>query len=169
MAVVLKSLGPIVATAIVVLFLLVSAIPLMHWFQEEGELATLAENRDAWRELGILSYRLELEFDSPGRADRAEIVVRDGLVSERGTAAGSGLPAETIEDLFDSVAAAIRSAPDSLTVSYDESYGFPRLVFVDPDKPIQGDETRITVTGFDPRVSDVPNPIELPATGETRP
>lgn len=165
----LKSLGPIVATAIVVLFLLVSAVPLLHWFREEGELAALEENRDAWRGLGILSYRLEVEFDSPGYATRAELVVRHGRVAEISGTDDSGLPAETIEELFDAVSTAIESAPDSLSVNYDDSYGFPRRMVVDPDNSIQGDETRISVTGFDPRASETTDPSTLPAAGETLP
>lgn len=161
----LKSLGPIVATAIVVLFLLVSAVPLMHWFTEEGRHSTLVDNRASWDELGIESYRLDLEYELPGAraARRAGFVIRDGRVVERSAAGGTAHPVETIDGLFDQVEAAIRAAPDRLTVTYDDNYRFPRSLSVDPDDAIAGDESRIDVVGFDPRAGQVERLLDGPA------
>ena len=158
---VLRSLGPIVATAIVVLFLLVSAIPLMHWFAEEGRQSSLEENRDLWANLEIASYRLKLEYRLPGQGSTTttEIVVRDAeaLPAFEGVSAP---PVDSVEALFDFLDEVIRSAPDSLLIDYDEAYGFPRSVSVDPESGLSGDETILTVIGFDPRTN--PPPGEAP-------
>ena len=159
----LKSLGPIVATAIVVLFLFVSAIPLLHWFAEEGELSRLSENRTNWREIGIESYRLDLDYRPRGGrpAVQAEFVIRDNRVvaaeasvPESGSPDASTVPARTIDELFDLVEAAIRSTPDELQVSYDQDYRFPRSIEMYPDSGNDHDGYRLAVTRFDPRQTE---------------
>lgn len=143
----LRSLGPIVATAIVVLFLLVSAIPLMHWFEAEGRLSTLEENRALWQELGLSDYRMTLEYEGPGHVGAVTIayVIRKGQVSER---SGLPLPLETIDALFERLDEAVRETPADLLVSYDEDYGFPRNIQLDSQTV---NSTRYAVIEFDPR------------------
>jgi len=160
----LRSLGPIVATAIVVLFLFVSAIPLLHWFAADGELARLNENRADWQELGIASYRLTVEYQpgAGGPAVRTGFIVSDGGVVEDRTGAesnalppnGPTVPARTIDEVFDLVGAAIRSGPDDLSVTYDPDYRFPRSIAVDPGIGTDGAPYRLSVTAFDPRQAE---------------
>jgi hypothetical protein len=162
----LRYLGTIVATAIVVLFLLVSAVPLMHWFRAEGRASQLDENRARWERLAIVDYQFAVEIDCPCDglpAGPVRIVVRDGRpVSAAASPGGEPMPLPaspgfplTIGDLFDDIASEIDAAASVLDVSYDGNYGYPREVYVDPDADLTGDETRIRVTAFDPRaVSD---------------
>ena len=159
----LRYLATIVATSIVVLFLLVSAVPLMHWFGAEGRVAALEENRAAWNELSLRDYRFSIRMtcgDCDAPSDQPlRIAVSGGQTSEivdlststnLTLAAASDLPAD-VPALFAFVEAAMAAEPGDIKVSYDEIYGFPRDVRIDPDAGIAGDETIIAVSDFDPR------------------
>lgn len=159
----LRYLATIVATAIVVLFLLVSAIPLMHWFGAEGQIAALEENRAAWNQLDLRDYRFSIELtcgdcDAPAGIP-LRVRVSDGQAREIVdlststvlTPAGTTDLPNDVPALFTLVEAAIAADTDELRVSYDEIYGFPRDVRIDPDSDVSGDETAIRVSDFDPR------------------
>jgi hypothetical protein len=158
----LKYLATIVATAIVVLFLLVSAIPLMHWFSAEGRIAELQENRAIWDDLGLRDYRyaIEMSCDCTAPTDRpVRVRVADGRVTELvdltsgealSPAAFADLPLD-MPALFSFVEQGLVSDADELSVRYDEIYGFPREFRADPDSEASGDETEIRVSEFDPR------------------
>lgn len=159
----LRYLATIVATSIVVLFLLVSAIPLLHWFGAEGRAAALEENRAAWNELSLRDYRFSIvmtcgDCDVPS-GKPLRIAVANGQAREvvdlststvLTPAATSDVP-EDVPALFAFVGAAIAAEADELRVSYDDIYGFPRDVRIDPDSDVSGDETIIEVSDFDPR------------------
>lgn len=156
----LRYLATIAATTIVVLFLLVAALPLLHWFEVEGRRASLAEHRAIWDGHGIDDYRVTIDFAdaASGTAAAFRVEVRDAaLVSASrpdGTALAPALlprPA-TIAQLFSEVADANAGDPARMAVVYDENYGFPREIRIDPDVDVEGDETDIRVSGFDPRV-----------------
>lgn len=158
----LKYLATIVATAIVVLFLLVSAVPLLHWFAAEGERAALDENRARWAERAIDSYRFRLDASCGRGADTARawrVTVTNGsarAVIDAATSAPvsaserAGLPLD-MPALFEAVEQALDAEADSLSVDYDADYGFPRRIDIDPDDGIDGDESSLRVAEFDPR------------------
>ena len=160
----LRYLGTIVATAIVVLFLLVSALPLMHWFRAEARTAMLDESRSLWAGLGLDDYAfvLEMECDCegvPAGAVRVSVRADQPLMAEA-PPGGERIPLPvapafpaTVDAMFDAIATLIDEAPAVLDVSYDENYGLPREIYVDPDTDVPGDETRIRVTAFDPRAA----------------
>jgi len=162
---VLRSLGPVVFTSIVVLFLLVCAVPLMHWFETEGRSAALADNRALWKRLGIADYRFRLtaECDCGDLGGRTvDVTVRDGqalLVEDKDSGElytmASGAPT-TVDALFERVSAAVDAGAEKVTVSYDEFYGFPRDIRIDPDGRIAGDETVLATRDFDPRPASAP-------------
>lgn len=158
----LKHLGPIVATSIVVLFLLISALPLLHWFERDGREAALDEHRALWRGLGIDDYRVSVAIDCDCgvlAAGPLDVTVLGGTVGSVADADGRQVPLPaadwpaTVGRLFDRVAEAIDEGVDDLTVTYDENYGFPREVRIDPDEDLDGDETTLIASGFDPRVT----------------
>ena len=156
----LRYLATIAATTIVVLFLLVAALPLLHWFEVDGRRASLAEHRALWLGHGIDDYRLTIENRSAANgmpsAFRAD--VRDGVVISARRTDGAVLgPAflpepSTVEQLFALVAEANAGDPARMSVIYDEHYGYPQEIRIDPDTDVDGDETVILVTTFDPRV-----------------
>ncbi|MDX1482709.1 MAG: DUF6174 domain-containing protein [Woeseiaceae bacterium] len=158
----LRYLATIAATTIVVLFLLVTTLPLLHWFEVEGRRATLAEQRAIWAQQGIDDYRLTIGIrrSQAAAAHTFRAEVRDGVVvSAQRPEDGLALPATllpepaTVEQLFAFVAEANAQDHDVVVVSYDEIYGFPRSIRIDPNAGADGDETEIEATGFDPRVS----------------
>lgn len=159
----LRYLATIVATAIVVLFLLVSAIPLMHWFGAEGQIAALEENRAAWNQVALRDYRFSIEMtcgdcnapaEKPLRIRVSDGQAREiiGLPSSRVLAlrADTDLPTD-VPALFTLVEEAIAAETDEQRISYDGIYGFPRDIRIDPDADVAGDEIVIRVFDFDPR------------------
>lgn len=176
----LKYLGTIVATAIVILFLLVSSVPLLHWFREEGRSSVLAENRARWASVGLSSYGLTVTVQCAcNDLPRDSVLVR--VLNERPvnavmTSDGEEVPVPddprfpvTVPSLFSLVEAAIDSSPASFEVEYDDNYGFPRSVFVDPDGDTGDDELRITVPGFDPRIGVPVPPTDSVSLEDYRP
>jgi hypothetical protein len=58
------------------------------------------------------------------------------------------LQAYSIEAVLERAEAWRRRNPKVLEVTYDETYGFPSRVFVDPDPRVSLDDTTLTVTDF---------------------
>lgn len=156
----LRYLAPIVATAIVVLFLLVAALPLMHWFEAEGQDAALQSNQEDWQRLGIENYQFSFvrRCDCGPLAGRhlgatvngSAVTVTDVADGNRAVFPEQDWPT-TVPALFALVAAALESEPYELEVSYDADYGFPRKIRIDPERRVDGDESELVVERFDPR------------------
>jgi len=140
----LKYLASIAATAIVLLFLLVASVPLMHWFTAEGQQAALDNGRALWESHGITGYEFTIRVDSGAPMT---IVVRPGEVVA--TAVPPGVPA-TVPAVFDRVTQAIEDAPEFLSVSYHDDYGYPRTIETDPDRGYDGDESQLEISYFRP-------------------
>ena len=156
----LKYLATIVATAIVVLFLLVSALPLMHWFEQDGRSVLLAENQTLWDSLNIDSYRFTVEQRcdcGPGDAGPLAVTVINDTVLALRSDDGVEAPLPqvdwpaTVPRLFARIEMAIMDEVDGLEVTYDNTYGLPREVLIDPDRRFGGDEIELRVSSFDPR------------------
>ena len=132
----MKHLATTAATTIVVLFLLVAAVPLMHWFEEDGREAAFESNRALWRSHAIPDYRFELRVACDCALDgaRRRIDVIGGSTKLIEVLAGaanrrSDLP-ETLDQLFAVVRRSLDSEPTRIHIVYDMDYGFPRLVEV---------------------------------------
>ena len=156
-----KNLAAIAATAIVLLILLASSVPLMHWFVSEGREASFSDGFRAWTDLAITDYDMTIHKACecpPPAGIPIHVVVRDGRVVQAKIAEGPGAgdPVElrdipgTIPMLFDTVRAAIDDDPDTLEISYDADYGFPRQIRIDRRKAYSDDETRYAVISFRP-------------------
>jgi Family of unknown function (DUF6174) len=60
------------------------------------------------------------------------------------------MTAKTIPDLFDIIQDAIDTKADAITVTYDETYGYPRDVYIDYDFGMADEEYSVTVDYFAP-------------------
>lgn len=158
----LRQLAPVVATSVVVLFLLVSAIPLLHWFQADNRNVAYQDNRALWRELGLESYRFSLEMtcdcgELPPMPVR--VVIDDGEPISSidfetiGYEQSSVLPL-SIDAVFDIARAGVVGDHDDVLIDYDTDYGFPRSIVLDPDADRTGDETSVRIVDFDPRAAN---------------
>lgn len=160
----MKNLAAIAATAIVLLILLASSVPLMHWFVSEGREANFADGFRTWSDLAITDYEMTIHKACecpPPAGIPIRVVVRDRRVERAEIAEGSGAgePIElrdvpgTIPALFETVRAAIDDDPDTLEISYDADYGFPRQIRIDRRKAYSDDDTRYSVISFRPAVN----------------
>ena len=157
----LRYLTPTAATAIVVLFLLASAVPLMYWFTLTGLDVRLSQSRAVWEEQGFNTYRFTVAArcacsDDTGGPVRVSVI--DGefsesmaLGAERSAAATPSVRLRTMTDLFDLIVTELAGSNHRLEADFDAVYGFPRRIEIDPSAEELDDETLILVTDFDPR------------------
>ncbi len=157
----LRYLTPTAATAIVVLFLLVSAVPLMYWFTLTGLDVRLAQSRAVWDEQGFNTYRYTVAArcacsDDTGGPVRVSVINGEfsesmALGAEPSTAGMPSVRLRRMPDLFDLVAAELDGSNHRLEADFDAQYGFPRRIEIDRSTEEQNDTTLIIVTDFDPR------------------
>ena len=157
----LKNLAPIAATAIVLLFLLVSSVPLMHWFVREGREAELASGEELWNSLGISDYDFTVNmtcFCPPPAGTDIRLRVRngrtisavDGRNPRNGVAVDMGDIPDSVPAMFAAVRSAIDADPDSIFVAYDEDYGFPVSIEIDHRRAYADDEVTFSIVEFEP-------------------
>lgn len=157
----MKNLAAIAATAIVLLILLASSVPLMHWFVTEGRDANLENGEATWSALALTDYDLTIHKACecpPPAGIPIRIAVRDRRIQHAEVAEGrrAGEPIElrdipgTVPALFATVRAAIDDDPDTLEIHYDADYGFPRKIRIDRRKAYGDDDTSYTVISFRP-------------------
>lgn len=152
----LKYLTPIAATALILLILLATSVPLMHWFSTQGVQAGLAEQQSLWQSHGIANYDFTVtrrcECPPPANAD-VEIQVRDGLVRSA-ESLGRSIEAErlpsTVAAVFDIVHQGLAADNDVIDVTYDDIYGFPRRIEIDPKRSQADDEVVVSILSFRP-------------------
>lgn len=111
-----------------------------------------------WKELDIRSYQFEYTvacFCSFTGPNPALITVRQGQVTKVESADGTmPLPGvqtadyPTIDSLFALVERQRAAAPNVLKVEYDETYHFPKSIFIDPVDRIADDEVTYKVDHF---------------------
>jgi hypothetical protein len=116
--------------------------------------------RDKWQDAGISHYRFNLNIscfciftqDMP-----LIIEVQDGEVVSMEYQSGNEIDPSNIE-LFeryatiDRIFAELETAlveADSVTVEYDETYGFPTQVSIDLDQQMADEEIYLTISDFD--------------------
>ena len=148
----LRHLTPIAATALVLLILLATTLPLMQWWTEQGAIALLDRNRELWRSHEISNYDLSLEqqCDCAG-AGRYRVTVRSGAVVAAVDDSGREPPLasfpSTIEAVFDEAQRRIAANPEHLSIGYDEIYGFPRRLEAGPNHEFL---SALVITSFRP-------------------
>ena len=162
----MKNLAAIAATAIVLLILLASSVPLMHWFVSEGRDANLENGEATWSALSLRDYDLTIHKACecpPPAGTPVRVNVRDGEIIAAQIAEGPAAdkPVDlrdmpgTVPSLFATVREAIEDDPDTLDVTYDSDYGFPRKIYIDRRKAYKDDEISYTVISFRPVATDV--------------
>ena len=123
----------------------------------QGEKQSLARHRDLWAGQGVASYQYQLKvncFCPPEVTDQVIVVVRDG-VSEV-TYVANGEPADskhfgkydTVGELFSVIDDALTRKPGEISITYDESLGFPASIRIDFVKQAADDEIAYTVSEF---------------------
>ena len=123
-----------------------------------------SRNQEKWQNANITHYRMELNI-SCFCAFRDQmpltVEVRDGQIVSMTTVAGNPVldtdpnyeffaPHATIDLLFAELDAALNGDADSVTVSYDATYGFPTEIGIDFDQQIADEEMYYTISGFEP-------------------
>ena len=157
----LRYLTPTAATAIVVLFLLASAVPLMYWLTVTGLDARLTQGEALWDAQQFDSYRFTVAArcacsDDTGGPVRVSVINGEfsesmALGAERKAAATPSIRLRTLADLFDLIATELARTNNRLEADFDAVYGFPRRIQIDPSADELDDDILILVTDFDPR------------------
>ena len=138
----LKHLASIAATTIVLLFLLAASVPLLHWFEREGREALYATSQQQWQGLAIRNYRIAIRAECACEFDGTllRIEVNDGVAGlsngrdeSKNILQMNGLRT-SVDGLFGLVRNALDAEPDTIVVEYDENYGYPTRLHVDPDR-----------------------------------
>lgn len=155
----LKHLGPIVATALVVLILLATSMPLMHWYEMERRWSGFEDNQALWESHRITDYEYTIQMDclcEPPAGIPIRVVVRGGRTVDafdsRNPDAGiidmQGIP-DTIPALFDEIHTSLESGPDVIEVRYDGVYGYPAAVTIDEFLDYDDDQITYSVSDFE--------------------
>lgn len=163
----MKNLATIAATAIVLLILLATTLPLMHWFTSAGRDAALSESEALWSTLAINSYDLsvrkscecpapagtDVRFSVQGDVVTAQPSLENDISYSIAEIREAAIP-ETVPMLFEVVRDAIADDPDLLHIEYDPDYGFPREIRIDRRKAYDNDQVTYRVSNFRPRLVD---------------
>ena len=143
------------------LFLLILALIMVAC---SGGGSDFERNQKTWRDAGITHYRFELSIGCfcPFR-DKMPLTVevRDGQIVAMAAADGTLVldtdlnysffaPYSTVDQLFTKLDQALHGGADSVTVTYDPTYGFPAEIQIDPIKNAMDDELYLSATKFEP-------------------
>jgi len=119
---------------------------------------TLQKQRIKWAGLNLQNYRYRLEvgcFCPVEAIGPVDIEVRNNATaSGKYTADGRAVNNEffqnydTMDKLFKVIQDAINEEADSIKVTWDDQYGFPAVISLDPIKLAVDDERTLTVTNF---------------------
>jgi len=122
-----------------------------------------SRNQQKWTDANLNHYRFELNI-SCFCAFRDQmpltVEVRDGQIVHMATVDGTLVldtdqnyefyaPHATIDLLFTEINTAINEGADSVTVTYDATYGFPTEIAIDPSQQIADEEMYYSVSGFE--------------------
>jgi hypothetical protein len=88
------------------------------------------------------------------------VEVRDGQIVSMAAADGAQVldtdpnyeffaPHATIDLLFAELEKAVNDGADSVTVTYDATYGFPVEIAIDPDQQMADEEMYYSISGFE--------------------
>jgi hypothetical protein len=136
-----KHLVPIIATVFVVLFLWLSAVPLLSWYEFSAHHQQLQDAMFRWNRHALRDYGFEIEIsanDRPPRLDPIRIQVRDAKflaayrvdddqVVDMG---GSTAVPDTIDAYFDLISSLLEERPYEFSVEYDATWSYPRRIDV---------------------------------------
>jgi len=123
----------------------------------------LSRNQQKWQDANITHYRFELSigcFCVFRDQMPLTIEVRDGQIVHMAAVDGTLVldtdqnyefyaPHATIDLLFAEIEAAVNDGADSVTVTYDPTYGFPTEIAIDYSQEIADEEMYYSISGFE--------------------
>ena len=123
----------------------------------------LSRNQEKWQDANITHYRFNLNI-SCFCAFRDQmpltIEVQDGQIVHMAAVDGTLVldtdqnyeffaPHATIDLLFAEINAAVNEGADSVTVTYDATYGFPTEIAIDFSQEMADEEMYYSISGFE--------------------
>jgi len=123
----------------------------------------LSRNQQKWQDANITHYRFELSigcFCVFRDQMPLTVEVRDGQIVHMAAVDGTLVldtdqnyefyaPHATIDLLFAEIDAAVKDGADSVTVTYDATYGFPTEIAIDQSQEIADEEMYYSISGFE--------------------
>ena len=123
----------------------------------------LSRNQQKWQDANITHYRFELSigcFCVFRDQMPLTVEVRDGQIVHMAAVDGTLVldtdqnyefyaPHATIDLLFAELNAAVNDGADSVTVTYDATYGFPTEIAIDQSQEIADEEMYYSISGFE--------------------
>ncbi len=134
-----KHLVPIVATVFVMLFLWLSAVPLLSWYEFSAQHQQLQDAMFQWNRHKLRNYNFEVEISanhSPPRLDPIRIHVREAkfLVAysvdddEVIDIGGLASVPDTIEASYELISRLLEERPYEFVVEYDATWAYPKRI-----------------------------------------
>lgn len=155
-----KQIVPLIATVFVLLFLWLSTVPILSWYEQSGKFEELQDAEFQWFHSGIKNYDFEIEIlagSSPPDTEPIRIRVRDliyysayDIDDERPIDLSNfqHVP-QSINDSFQLVSDLLEDHSRNVTVEYDANYFYPRRIVVSrTDNP--GDQVTYSIRRFEP-------------------
>lgn len=117
--------------------------------------------REKWQEAAISHYRFELNYGCfcAFSADMPLIIeVQDGEVVSMEYASGKEIdpaslelfqPYATIDGIFAELEKALNGGAENVTVTYDETYGYPTQATIDFNQQMADEEIYLTISNFE--------------------
>jgi len=155
-----KHLVPIVATVFVMLFLWISAVPLLSWYEFSAHHQELQDAMFRWNQHALTNYSFEIGIsahDRPPQLDPVRIHVRDGkfLTASRVDddevidIAGLGNVPDTIDASFALISRLLEERPYELSVEYDATWDYPKRIHIVDSKEARN-SVNYSIRRFEP-------------------
>jgi hypothetical protein len=140
-----KHLVPIVAAVFVMLFLWLSAVPLLSWYEFSAHHQELQDAMFQWNRHELRNYSFEFEISAnhrPPRLDPIRIYVReakflaayrvddDEVIDIGGLV---GVP-DTIEASYELISRLLEERPYEFAVEYDAAWSYPKRIRIADSK-----------------------------------
>ena len=155
-----KQFVPIVATVFVLLFLWLSTVPILSWYEQSGKFEELQDAEFQWFHSGVKNYDFEIEVmagSSPPDTEPIRISVRD-LNYYSAYRVDDEQPIDlsnaqhvphSINDSFELISSLLQDHTRNVTVDYDATFFYPRRIVVSrTDNPV--DEVTYSIRWFEP-------------------
>ena len=155
----LKNLVPIVAATLLVLFVLVSVVPMLHLFETDEEIDEAEAAALKWRSHGIESYEFVVTKSCvcapPGNIP-VKVVVRDYLTIaaydsriefDAGRDRIEGIP-HSVPDLLALANATTHDQGVKIEAKFNDLHGYPEVISIDPNIMAEDDEIVYRIEQF---------------------
>lgn len=161
-----KQFMPLIATVFILLFLWLSTVPIISWYELSGQHQELQDAEFQWFHKGHSNYNFEIEImarSSPPDTAPIRIYVRDSELAfayrvddeEPVDISDMQHVPQTIDDSFQFVSRLLEERPRYLTVEYDAAFSYPKRIVVGrTENPV--DEIIYSIRWFEPEFDDAP-------------